>query len=150
MAYFLGHPVDTNVIRRKFYASANTFLANSLHQDDIVRLHLVESYSLPVLQYRCSAIKLNNAQINEINVCWNTMYRRIFCFHNCESVKTFIYTFFIDLDYKMRTNIISLYEIFICGLGRLDLCMCSFIISKSLMVTNNTILLCTIQCMISV
>ena len=90
--------IDTDVIRRKFYASANTVFANSFHQDDIVLLHLVESYCLPVLQYCCPAIKLNNAQINEINACWNTMYRRIFRFHKWESVKTFI-----------------------CGLGRLDL-----------------------------
>jgi len=68
--------IDT-VIRRKFYSSANTVLANSFRQDDNVRLHLVESYCLPVLQYCCPAIKLTNAQINEINVCWNTMYRRI-------------------------------------------------------------------------
>jgi len=102
--------IDTDVIRRKFYGSANTVLANSFHQDDIVRLHLVESYCLPVIQYCCPAIKLNNAQINEINICWNTMYRRIFRFHKWESVKTFI-----------------------CGLGRLyfkHLCNGSFEIPK--------------------
>ena len=61
--------IDTGVIRRKFYASSNTVLVNSFRQDDIVRLHLVESYCLPVLQYCWPAIKLTNAQINEINVC---------------------------------------------------------------------------------
>ena len=61
----LQFKIDTDVIRRKFYA----MLANSFHQDAIVRLHLVERYCLPVLQYYCPVIKLTNAQINEINVC---------------------------------------------------------------------------------
>jgi len=55
--------IYTDVIRRKLYAGANTVLANSLHVDHIVRLHLVESYCLPVLQYCYPAIKLSNVQI---------------------------------------------------------------------------------------
>jgi len=36
--------IDTDVIFRKSYVSANTVLVNSLHQDDIVCIHLVYQF----------------------------------------------------------------------------------------------------------
>lgn len=49
--------IDTDVIKRKFYASCNTILSNSINQNELVRLQLVESYSLPILQYCIGAVK---------------------------------------------------------------------------------------------
>jgi len=54
--------VDINVIKRKFFASCNTILSNCNSQTELVRLSLVESYCLPILQYCCAAYKLSVVQ----------------------------------------------------------------------------------------
>ena len=82
--------VDTDVIKRRFFASCNTIISNSTGQSELVRLSLVESYCLPVLQYCCAAFKLLDSQVKELNACWNMAYRRIFGFSKHESVKEFI------------------------------------------------------------
>jgi len=47
--------VDIDVIKRKFFASCNTILSNCKGQTELVRLSLVQSYCLPILQYCCAA-----------------------------------------------------------------------------------------------
>ena len=49
--------VDTNIVRRKFFASCNAILSNSLPLSELLRLNLMECYSLPILQYCVAAIK---------------------------------------------------------------------------------------------
>jgi len=88
--------VDISAVSRKFYAAANSILCKTAGLDDLSRLHLLESYCLPVLTYAVAALKLCKAQCKALNVCWN-VYRRVFKFHKWESVKCFI-----------------------CGLGKLD------------------------------
>ena len=52
--------VDIDVIKRKFFASCNTILSNCNGQTaELVRLSLVESYCLPILQYSYAAYKLS-------------------------------------------------------------------------------------------
>ena len=89
--------MDTDIVRRKFFASCNVILGNSVHQAVLLRLNLMECYSLPILQYCVAAIKFTDTQLTALNACWNMAFRKIFGFHRWESVKTFI-----------------------CGLGRLD------------------------------
>ena len=89
--------VDTSAVSRKFYAAANSILCKTTGLDDLSRLHLLESYCLPVLTYVVAALKLSKAQCKALNVCWNSVYRRVFKFHKWEAVKGFI-----------------------CGLGKLD------------------------------
>ena len=99
--HFLAGPsikVDTDIIKRNFFASCNVILGNSVCQSELARLSLLESYCLPVLQYCTSAVYLNVTQLSELNACWNMVFRKIFGFHKWESVK-----------------------LFIAGLGRLDL-----------------------------
>jgi len=55
--------IDSDIVKRKFYASVNAILSNSFNQDDLLRLYLLESYCLPVLQYGMSVIKLTNMQL---------------------------------------------------------------------------------------
>jgi len=53
---------------------------------------------LPILTYSTAAMDLRVKQLAELNVCWNSVYRRLFGFHKWESVRGCI-----------------------CGMGRLDL-----------------------------
>ena len=72
--------IDVDVIRRKFFTACNCILGNSKYQNEILKLCLQESYALPVLQYACSAVRFTKSQLNDLNVCWNSVYRRIFDF----------------------------------------------------------------------
>ena len=51
---------------------------------------LVESYCLPILLYATTAYHLSLSQLNDLNVGWNSVYRRIFGFNKWESVTSFI------------------------------------------------------------
>lgn len=70
--------------------SCNCILGNTKSMDDIIKLNLMESYCLPILTYATVAMRLTNVQINELNACWNSMYRRVFNFNKWESIRTFI------------------------------------------------------------
>jgi len=106
--------VDLNVIKRKFYMSCNCILGNSRTMDDIVKLNLIESYCLPMLTYATEALRLTNSQLNELNVCWNSVYRRIFGFNRWESVRAFIFGLG-RLDFK-HLRILSLFKFCRTGL----------------------------------
>ena len=56
--------IDVDIIRRKFFAACNCLLGNSIHENEILKLCLQESYALPVLQYACSAISFTKSQLN--------------------------------------------------------------------------------------
>jgi hypothetical protein len=66
--------------------------------DEIILLTLQKSYSLPILTYAAAFVNNTVKQLDDLNACWNYVFREIFGFHMHESVKSFI-----------------------CGLGRLDL-----------------------------
>jgi len=72
--------VDIDVIKRKIFASCNAVLNNSVYQLDLLRLHLSESYCMPVLQYCLGAITSSNSQLRKLNACWNMVYRTILVF----------------------------------------------------------------------
>jgi len=74
--------VDTDPIRRRFYAASNSIFMNASHQDQLLQLHL--------LTYHHGALSLSNAQLSDLNVCWNNLYRKLFHFHRWESVRVFI------------------------------------------------------------
>jgi len=59
--------------------------------DEIALLTLQETYSLSVLMYAVPVISLNNRQIDELNVCWNNVIRRIFAYNKWESVKAVLF-----------------------------------------------------------
>lgn len=79
--------VDTNLIIRKFYSSCNNILSKSAYLTELTRLHLLESYCLPILTYATVSISLRNDQIHDLNVAWNSVYRKLFNYHKWESVK---------------------------------------------------------------
>jgi len=54
----------------------------------LTKLSLFEPFALPVLTYGLDAfLFMGPAQIRKLNVCWNSIYMRIFNFHRWESVK---------------------------------------------------------------
>ena len=59
--------------------------------DDIALLTLQETYNLSVLMYAVPVMSLNNRQIDELNVCWNNVIRRIFGYNKWESVKAVLF-----------------------------------------------------------
>jgi len=82
--------MDDALVKRKFYASSNAILCNSVGQPELLRLSLLESYCLPILTYCTMAINVSQKVILSFNVCWNMLYRRVFNFNKWESVSLFI------------------------------------------------------------
>jgi len=50
------------------------------------------SHCLPVFTYAVAALSLSVRQENELNACWNSVYRKLFGFHKWESMKYCIYS----------------------------------------------------------
>ena len=79
--------VNTDTIKRKIFAACNSILSKTREIDELTRLSLIESSCLPILTYAISALNLSEAQVNDLNIAWNSVYRNIFGFHRWESVK---------------------------------------------------------------
>jgi len=52
---------------------------------------LIDAYVLPVMTYALEAVSLSRGQCDELSVCWNNLFRRIFNMHKWESVKALQY-----------------------------------------------------------
>ena len=102
-------------------------MSNSVHQAELLRLNLMQGYSLPILQYCVAAIKFTDTQLKALNACWNMAFRNIFGFHRRESVKTFI-----------------------CGLGSFDFkhiyALRCFKFWKSVYISSNDVLRTVFSC----
>ena len=59
----------------------------------------MESFCLPLLSYGCDVVNPSKRQLNQLNVCWNDVYRKVFRMHRWESVKE-IQWFCDRLDFK--------------------------------------------------
>ena len=81
---------DISPAKRSFFMACNAILSHTKHTDEIIQLSLQESHCLSILTYGVTAVSLNVSQYNELNACWNSVYRRIFGFHKWESVRSFI------------------------------------------------------------
>jgi len=46
----------------------------------------MKSYCLPLFTYCIGALELPKYKVNELSVCWNDCFRKIFKFHRLESV----------------------------------------------------------------
>ena len=69
--------IDTIPIKRKFFVACNCILGKAKCLDDLIKLSLMESYCLPILTYATVSMKMSQVQINDLNACWNSVYRRI-------------------------------------------------------------------------
>ncbi len=82
--------VDISVIKRKFYALVNYIPDKPRCIYETVKLVLKKAHCLPVLHYSSTALSYINEQLNDLNACWNSIYRRIFGFNKWESVRVSI------------------------------------------------------------
>ena len=77
-------------VRKKYFAAINALNAHCKYVAEPVKLHLYESYCLPILLYGIDCINLSPQQSQEFEVCWNNAYRKIFGYKLHESVKILI------------------------------------------------------------
>ena len=78
------------VVKHKFYTACNCVISNCYNVSEMVQLQLQESHCLPLLTNAAPALRLADQQLRELNVCWNSVYRKLFKFNRWESVKCFI------------------------------------------------------------
>ena len=72
-----------NPMKRSFYAACYSIFANTDGLNEMAGLlSLQEAYSLSILMYAAPALHLSVKQSSELNVCWNTVFRRIFRYNN--------------------------------------------------------------------
>ena len=81
--------VDIDVLRRTLFSACNCILGITKYQSEILKLTLQESYTLYVLQYGARALRYTKSQLEDLNVCWNLVYRKIFHFNKFDSVRCF-------------------------------------------------------------
>jgi hypothetical protein len=82
--------VDTSFIQRKFYASLNSVLVECSSAEQ-VKVQLIKSFCQPLLTYCIGALELSVSAVNELAVCWNNAFRKIFHYKCWESVKQLQY-----------------------------------------------------------
>jgi len=82
--------INIDPIRGRFYAASNSIFMNASQQEQLLQLHLQECYRLLLLTYCHGALSLSKAQLSDLNVCWNNLYRKLFHSHRWESVRVFI------------------------------------------------------------
>ena len=83
--------IDLSECRRKFFSAVNNILSKTKFCSEIVRLHLLESYCLPILSYVIESIILDKSQLRQLNSWWNSVYRTVFNYNKWDSVKELIY-----------------------------------------------------------
>ena len=59
--------------------------------DEIALLSLKESCNLPILMYTVPALSLKSKQLDELNICWNNVVRKLFNYNRWESVKSVLF-----------------------------------------------------------
>jgi len=77
-------------VKRAFYAACNSIFMYGADVDELALLSLQDSYSLPMLMYATPALFIKSKQLDELNVCWNNVIRRIFNYKR-ESVKSVLF-----------------------------------------------------------
>ena len=72
---------------RKYYAPVNSIISHTKNVNDILKLNLLETYTLPIIKYACESLLLNDNTLDILNVCWNNVFRNVFKMNRWESVK---------------------------------------------------------------
>jgi len=123
--------VTFDYISRKFYCASNCIFAYSNSLPDLMQLYLQQSFCLPILQYVYGSLRLDETQLKSLNVCWNSVFRKIFKFNRWESVSVFInglgylnfthmyylgvFKFMKDMCYSTNRVLISLVAVYSKG-----------------------------------
>jgi len=73
--------IDFNNSVRKYYGCFNNILSVlGKGKNEMIALHLVKCYSVPMLTYSCQIWNLSLSEYKTLNVIWNNTFRKIF---NC-------------------------------------------------------------------
>ena len=70
--------VDLSGRIRKYYAAFNSIISHTKNVNNILKLNLLETYTLPFLKYACESLLLNHNTLVILNVCWNNVFRKVF------------------------------------------------------------------------
>ena len=71
---------------RKYYAAVNSIISHTKNVNDILKLNLLETYTLPILKYACESLLLNDNTLDILNVCWINVFRYVFKMNRWKSV----------------------------------------------------------------
>ena len=87
-------------------------MAHSKCVNEDFKLHLFESFSLPLLTYGLNVVRtVSSSQLNKLNNAWNNVYRNIFCMKPWESVKELqILCGRLDLKHLIDLSKMRLYD----------------------------------------
>ena len=66
---------DACRMRLSFFSASNCIYAQAKNLDEILHLKLQDTYCLSILTYAIAVMKLTVRQVDELNVCWNSVYR---------------------------------------------------------------------------
>jgi len=83
----------------KFFIACNSIIARSHGVAEPVYVQLIKSFCLPLLVYYIGAVKLKASTVQQLSVCWNDVFRRIFLFKKNKSVRI-LQVSFGTLDFK--------------------------------------------------
>ena len=78
------------IVVMTLFVAANSVLGHTNTLDELIRLKLLESYCLPILQYSTCALQLHRKQCVELNTAWNSVFRRVFNFRKYDSIRPVI------------------------------------------------------------
>jgi hypothetical protein len=92
VTFFAGQKLSVNVdiIKQHFFVASNSILGHSNSLDELICLKLLKSYCLPILRYSICALQLSEAQCEELNAAWNSVFRRAFNFRKYDSERQVI------------------------------------------------------------
>jgi hypothetical protein len=76
------------ILRESFMQRAMLFYWNA---DDIVQLHVDKSFCLPIFTYYIGALNTSHYEVEELGVCWNSCFRKIFHYHKWDPAKELQY-----------------------------------------------------------
>ena len=66
------------------FSACNCIHGNTKYQSEILKLTRQDSYRptlLPLLQYGAMALRFTKPQLDDLNVCWDLVYHKIFVFN---------------------------------------------------------------------
>ena len=61
-------------------------ISHTKNVNDILKLNLLETYTLAILKYACESLLLNDNTLYILNVCLNNVFRKVFKMNRWESV----------------------------------------------------------------
>jgi len=67
--------------------SMNHVLVRGKYSSEIAQVEVIKAYCLSILVYSLGALEMTASLIQELSVCWNNGFRKIFRLHLWESVK---------------------------------------------------------------